>query len=282
MSDTDLLAAALQYAASGLAVFACHYPVINGVARCSCGHPECASPAKHPYGRLAPGGCNSASKDPAVLTRWFRGGPYNIAIATGAVSGIVVLDVDPEHGGDDSLKRLDAEHGALPPTWRVLTGGGGEHFYFCYPGRPVANSAGGIAPGLDIRGDGGYVIAAESRHICGRHYAWNVDFHPDEVPLDALPEWLCTAVAPRERSQANIDWKAFAHTIAPEGGRHNAIISLAGLLFYRMAPEAHLAGELLYSWNLTHCNPPLPELEVRRMVEWAAARERDRRTGATR
>jgi putative DNA primase/helicase len=277
------LDAARQYAASGLSVFACHYPVLNGTARCSCGDPECSSPAKHPYGRLACHGCRSASREPRVVTSWFGSGvPYNIAIATGTISGVIVLDVDPRHGGDDTLKCLEAEHGPLPPTWRVLSGGGGEHYYFRHPGLLVGNSVGSLGPGLDLKADGGYVIAPPSRHICGRPYTWNVDFHPEDTPLAAMPDWLVANTKASAAHNGNINWQAFADAIVPEGGRHNAIIRLCGLLFYRLRAEAHLAATLVYSFNQTHCTPPLDDLEVRRMIEWAAKQELERQSGGAR
>jgi hypothetical protein len=93
MSPLDMAAA---YAARGLAVFPCHYPIINGTTRCSCGNPNCADAAKHPYGRHAPHGWKGASKDPRRIERWWGAAvPYNVAIAAGAVSGIVVIDIDP-------------------------------------------------------------------------------------------------------------------------------------------------------------------------------------------
>jgi putative DNA primase/helicase len=271
----------LDYAARGVAVFPCHYPVINGAARCSCGNVNCSSPAKHPYQRHAPHGFKSASTFPPVIQQWCSE-PYNVAIATGAVSGVIVVDIDPRNGGDESLVQLEAEHGTLPLTWRVLTGGGGEHIYFAHPGGHVACSI--FAPGIELKGDGGYVVAPQSRHISGRHYEWNVDHHPEEIPLAPAPQWVVERGRPRARvpPSGRTDWKVFAVARVDEGSRHNAIIHLCGLLFRRMAREAHLAASLIYSFNQTHCNPPLDELEVRRMIEWAAAAERDRQTGAAR
>src|SRR6516165_8431860 len=95
------------YLRLALAIFPCHYPIINGSARCSCGNKACTNAGKHPYARFASNGFKSASKDPRVIKRW-HGGPYNLGIATGAVSGIVVLDSDPRNGGEQSLAQLKA------------------------------------------------------------------------------------------------------------------------------------------------------------------------------
>jgi putative DNA primase/helicase len=267
-----------MYLKLGLAIFPCHYPVINGTNCCSCGKPECDRPAKHPYGRFAPAGFKSASKDPHVIRRW-DGGNYNIAAATGAVSGIVVVDIDPRHDGGWSLVALEQEHGALPHTWHALTGGGGEHFYFRHPGRFVGCSEAKIAPGIDVRGDDGYAILPPSRHISGRPYAWDVDHHPEHVALADMPEWL---LAKASTEKPKVDWRRFADEPVPEGQRHKAIRSLAGLLFYRLYREPDLAARLLVTFNQGRCQPPLPDEEIERIIDHAAGREaaRRRRAGA--
>ena len=269
----------LDYPSFGLAIFACHYPVANGVARCSCGNTDCASPAKHPYGRLAPHGLKDASKDPRFIERWCAG-PYNIAVATGSISGVIVLDIDPRNGGDESLAELEAEHGALPLTWRVLTGGGGEHIYFAHPGGHIEKPD--FAAGINLKGDGGYVIAPPSRHIAGRPYAWHVDGHPENVSLAPTPKWvILRAQASERRAAGQIDWRAFASEAFLDGSRHNALTRLAGLLFYRLSREPHLAAQLLISFNQTRYNPPIPDDELVKIIDWAASRELYRRRPAT-
>ncbi|NIT04147.1 hypothetical protein GTO10_04460, partial [Candidatus Saccharibacteria bacterium] len=111
-------------------------------------------------------GCKDATSNERTIVAWGEKWPdANIGVATGQASGIVVLDVDKRHGGDDSLFELEQKHGELPKTVEVITGGGGRHIYFKYPSGDVTvkNAAGlaGIA-GLDIRGDGGYVVAPPS------------------------------------------------------------------------------------------------------------------------
>jgi hypothetical protein len=267
----------LAYAELGLAVFACHHIVVNGTARCSCGNPNCTDLGKHPYGRHAPNGFKNASKDPRIIGRWSCG-PYNIAIATGMISGVIVVDIDPRNRGDKSRAQLEAEHGPLPPTWRAFTGGAGEHIYFAHPGGYIPCSEGKVAPGIDIKGDGGYVIAPPSRHISGRRYAWDVDHHPEHIELAAMPPWLIETIAtPNSGDMPKKDWKAFVATPIVDGTRHNALKSLAGLLFYRLARETHLAAELLIAFNQTRCNPPLQETELLGIIDWAAVRETQRR-----
>jgi len=123
------------------------------------------------------------------VQRWWRRWPdANVGIVTGAVSGLVVLDVDPRHGGEESLAALEAEHGALPRTVESLTGGGGQHLYFRHPGASVPSRP--IAPGLDLKGDGGLVVSPPSGHVSGRAYAWESGCAPGDVPIANLPEWL--------------------------------------------------------------------------------------------
>ncbi|MBI2192444.1 MAG: bifunctional DNA primase/polymerase [Planctomycetes bacterium] len=176
---------ALKYAQCGLRVVPCHTPTSAG---CSCAKgPACQSPGKHP--RLS-AWQKESSVDTRVLSEWFRRWPEtNIGIATGTVSEIMVLDVDPRHGGLDSLKRLEKQNGGLPPTPTVSTGGRGFHHYLKHPGRAVKNKI-GLLSGLDIRGDAGFVVAPPSLHVSGALYAWRPGRAPWEVQPAPCPEWL--------------------------------------------------------------------------------------------
>ncbi len=100
-----------------------------------------------------------------MVAGWWDTDPdANIGIVTGSRSGIVVIDIDPGHGGYESLAELINQHGKLPDTPVARTGGGGEHLFFKHPNIEVRNSAGRIGPGIDVRGDGGYVVGAPSIH----------------------------------------------------------------------------------------------------------------------
>jgi hypothetical protein len=131
-----------------------------------------------------------ASTDPRVIARWFRERPYlNLGVCTGARS-FVAIDVDPDKGGADSLYALQRRFGRLPDTVEALTGGGGRHLCFAPPaGRQIRNKqCWAEFPGLDIRGDGGYIVVAPSLHRSGRPYEWEAFSHPDDVPLAPLPD----------------------------------------------------------------------------------------------
>jgi hypothetical protein len=164
---------ALDYATRGWPVFPV-WPIKGG--KCSCGEVDCQHPGKHPIGKLAPKGRNSATTDPETIKRWWGQHPKaNIGIPTGPESGLVVVDVDPRHGGLDSLKKLEAL-GKFPLTLKAKTGGGGWHIFLAHPGngqkiksRPLPGY-----PGIDIKGDGGYIVTPPSNHISGGSYSWEI------------------------------------------------------------------------------------------------------------
>lgn len=177
---------ALEYAAQGRPVFPCHTPAEAG---CSCGRTDCSSPGKHPRTRR---GLRDASTDPEIVETWWRRWPSaNVGVLTGRPSGLVVIDIDPRHGGAESMRRLVDEHGQLPQGPRVQTGSGGWHLFFASRDREVRNSVNRVGPGIDVRGEGGYVIAPPSVHPCGGRYVWT---RGGEAP--EMPEWLQRIVDP--------------------------------------------------------------------------------------
>jgi hypothetical protein len=128
--------------------------------------------SKEPY----PGthGFKDATRDPARITDTFTQLPdSNVGIATGALSGIWVLDVDAKSGGIESLRDLCNENGNLPLAPVVHTPTGGLHIYFRH--RPGIKSKANIARGLDVRADGGYIVAPPSVHPKGGAYSWDFD-----------------------------------------------------------------------------------------------------------
>jgi hypothetical protein len=196
------------------------------------------------------------------LARWPGA---NLGIVTGAISGIVVIDVDPKHGGEESLARLVLEHGPLPLTIEARTGGGGRHLYFAHLGDRIANKV-GFAPGLDLRGDGGYVVAPPSMHPSGRRYEWAAG--PDETAPAPIPRWLLRLVGaggPRT-GHPLAHWRRLVREGVTEGERNSTIASLAGhLLWHGVDPSVVL--DLLLAWNRARCRPPLPEAEVAQVVD---------------
>lgn len=153
---------------------------------------------------LGGGGCKAATTDLSQIDAWWRAYPgANIGIATGKPSGVWALDVDGRPGAT-SLSELEAKHGALPATLRQITGGGGEHYLFAdHSGAPLRNRA-RLLPGLDVRADGGYIIAAPSIHPdTGHPYAWHKPHHPLSHAIANAPAWLTDLVLERsERERA--------------------------------------------------------------------------------
>jgi hypothetical protein len=146
----------------------------------------CRPGAKLP---ATPHGFHDATDDPDRVLAWWDAVPtYNIAVATGAVSGLVVLDVDP--GGAATMADLIRTHGPLPRTTAVRTPRGGWHGYYRHPGVPVPCSAGKLGRNVDVRGDGGYVLTPPST-VNGTAYTWRDDPWPGPPALAELPAaWL--------------------------------------------------------------------------------------------
>ena len=182
--------AALEYARRGWRVFPLH-GVVDG--SCTCPNGECSSPGKHPRVRR---GLHEASTDPDRITHWWRRWPdANIGIATGAVSGVVVIDVDLRHDADEldvSASMASLLDRGLPGTFTSLTGGGGLHLFYATRDEDLGNTAGrlpgldGKLPGIDLRASGGYVVAPRSAHISGGSYEW-LELNGS---IARAPEWL--------------------------------------------------------------------------------------------
>jgi hypothetical protein len=288
-----VLPTALAFARHGYAVFPVNWPVDQGgKLLCSCGSDgrgkPCGTPAKHPYGKLAPHGLLSATADAGIVEHWFgyAAPQANLGVTT---DKLVVVDVDPRHDGDESFQTLIREHGELPPTWRALTGGGGEHVLFAATDRiDIANVVAEtidnppLGPGIDIRARGGYIVAPPSRHISGREYAWSVDHHPQDLKLAPAPEWLIARLTAPIGDPAGGDKSA----AAPIASDKWAQLTRQPITEYRDMVAAKIAGHLLrhncdyqlvlgmmHGWNSAWCNPPLGYDELNRIVARIANKE---------
>lgn len=196
---SDLKRAALYYANYGWPVVSLHF-MKDG--RCSCGRVRCDSPGKHPTTKHGP---KDASRNEIQIDHWWNRRPEaNIGIRTGVNTGIVVIDVDPRHGGDESLAELVREHGELPATVEALTGGGGRHLVFKHPGGTVRNRS-NMRPGIDVRGDGGYIVAPPSNHASGGQYRWREGHGPHEMTPAEMPAWLLALVTRGNLEDTNTD-----------------------------------------------------------------------------
>ncbi|HUA98401.1 MAG TPA: bifunctional DNA primase/polymerase, partial [Terracidiphilus sp.] len=244
----------------GWPVFPLHSPTARG---CSCERAECAKPAKHP--RTAHG-LKDASRDAETIREWWTRWPdANIGIATGQPSGFFVIDVDGE-AGRASVAELARQGLTLPSTLTVTTGrpDGGEHRYFRMPeGVDIRNDQSGrIGPHIDVRGTGGFVVAAGSTHASGKIYRF-VD------PLAAIadaPAWVIERLAARsDPPAAPLQPAQDTAKVTPKGQRTRRMVSLAGTLHRRNvsveAIEACLAVE--NQAKADPSNPPLRPEKVR-------------------
>ena len=201
----------------------------------------------------------------ATVTDWYRRWPdANVGVVTGAISNLVVLDIDPNHGGDASIGRLERQLAPLPVTVQATTGGGGRHLYFAHPGGLVRNRA-GLAQGIDVRGDGGYIVAPPSVHPSGRRYAWVLGRSPAEMVPAALPRWVFVRAGGLHMGRSRDEWRRLVREGVPEGQRNSTIASLTGHLLWH-GVDAEVALELLLAWNRLRCRPPLDDAEVAQVV----------------
>jgi hypothetical protein len=219
-----------------------------------------------------------ATLDHRTIESWWRRWPgANVGIATGGTMRLLAVDIDPDAGGEAGLAALEREHGAPPATVEVVTPRGGRHLYLIVPdGRPMpGNSVGRLAPGIDTRGDGGYVLAPPSV-VAGRRYSWSVD-SANRVAM--APCWLLDRLAQgcgNGEATPPEQWLQLVTSGVEQGARNQSVARLAGLLFRRLAAPK-LVAELIACFNAVKCQPPLGAEELRRTLDSIAAREMRRR-----
>ena len=261
---------AAWYARQGLEIFPVHVAVSGS---CSCGVPGCNSPGKHPATKH---GVKDATSDMAQIVKWWVENPsYNIGLHC---NQFTVLDVDGEIG-KESLRKFVKQNKDLTSFMngpRAKTGGGGYHFFF--KASDIGNKV-GIAPGLDLRGAGGYVIAAPSLHHSGKRYEWDIGLNEGLIPDG--PGWVRYLVKKQsgqfksiqtrsngEKPKIDID----ALPSIANGTRHNELTRLAGRLFWEGRGFSEVA-ELLNKINFSKCSPPLGQRDIDRIVRGIARKE---------
>ncbi|MBV9727449.1 MAG: bifunctional DNA primase/polymerase, partial [Gammaproteobacteria bacterium] len=226
---------------------------------------------KIPDGRFTPHGFKDATVDTERIMRFWRDNPeYNVAIVTGKDSGLFVLDVDDRSGGLETLHALTGKHGGLPQTTTVVTPSGGTHYFFRHAGgQPLPCTTNFPGPGLDLRADGGYVLAPPSVGSNGRHYEYD-----DRVAPALPPEWLVKALAEYREAMNRVDAADYARIFegVPEGGRDDAFTRFVGHLFAR-GHAAEVVLGIASDANTLHCKPPMKAQQVRKIVDSIARRE---------
>ena len=209
-------------------------------------------------------GCNEATTDAAQVKAWWQKWPNaNIGIATGKRSGglvVIDLDIDDNKGIDGYHTLLDweREHGEFPETWQSITGRGGYHLFF-KSNKEHKNRA-GIIEGVDVRGDGGYIVAPPSIHANGRRYEW--EYSPEDIALAKVDDTVLFFLS-QEKDGTSTSFVAPA--IVPSGERNHSMFRFACMMQAKgSADEAVYAATM--AENKAKCNPPLDEDEIRLIV----------------
>lgn len=229
--------------------------------------------------KTAHGFKEATRSEASIIQLWSKWPAAGIAVATGKPSGIVAIDVDPSNGGEDGFATLAGELGAPGRTVQVITPRGGYHLWFRAPPAAVACSAGKLAPGVDIRGDGGYVVAPPTTRPDGSGWHWA----PGGSPLAELqPEWLKAMTATADQKSASpkpaSTWVAMLASGIPDGRRNQDLAAVFGHMLARDL-DVHLAALLLHLVNKSACHPPLDGLEVEKIIASIAGREARKRRG---
>ncbi|HEY1656068.1 MAG TPA: bifunctional DNA primase/polymerase [Candidatus Tumulicola sp.] len=234
-----MLDGALEYARRGWYVFPVH-----GIRNesCTCGAAGCVSPGKHPHVKGWP---VIATTDRQTIAQWWRQWPEaNIGVACGP-SGLLVLDIDPRHGGDKSLEWLEELHRHFY-NLKAKTGGGGFHLFFKKPAtatvRSRANALGNGYRGIDIRADGGFIVLPPSLHVSGKRYEWDeqgsVILSASEIP--AAPPWLIDLL----QEPAPVRSRAKGSVVISVGQRNHAAFETACTLLRQDLAEDTVVDEL--------------------------------------
>ena len=255
-----MIDAAMRYADAGIPVFPLHWVKQDGTCSCRLGA-LCQAPGKHPRIR---NWSEEASADREKIAAWWTRTPQaNIGIPMGEKSGLVALDVDTRHDGDKSLADLTAKFGELPKTVRATTGSGGKHYIFRYTEALCLKNAVGFCDGLDVRTQGGMIVAPPSMHVSGNAYRWDRDCSPFVCAAAEMPQWLAeeirkvgTAYTAKKKTGTAAGVKKIK-----EGGRNNHLTSLAGALRRKgVGREGILAT--LRAENAERLEPPLDEANL--------------------
>ena len=238
--------AAIEYAKKGFAVFPLKYR------------------DKVPLTR---NGCKDATTDAAQIKAWWQKYPNaNIGLATGSVSQnifVIDLDIDEDRGidGYHSLEDWQREHGDFPETWTAITGRGGYHLY--YRGNGKIKNRAGIIDGVDIRGNGGYVVAPPSIHKNGRRYEW--EYSPDEFELAKADNNVMYFLNHDDHRQS----ASFTMpNIVSAGQRNQMLFRFACMMQAKGASDQSVFAATMAE-NESSCSPPLTEQEVRIIVSSA-------------
>lgn len=258
MSKKEHLDFALQFAARGWPVF----PLA----------PKEKKPMEGSRGFL------DASTNERILNRsWDNTPDANIGLATGKTAGFWILDIDGEKGSK-SLTQIETEIGSLPETLESKTGNGGRHLFFKWPAAREIRNKQDLRPGIDVRGEGGYIVAPPSIHPNGQAYEWP---YGDQTPIIDAPPALLDIISPPKKNVA--PWEKLSQSQAPPpvvintstpiierakkylaeceastqgSGGHDALLWAARALVVGFELDDTTALNLLWSEFNPRCTPP--------------------------
>lgn len=221
------------------------------------------------------GGCKVATTERTTIERWWDKNPqYNIGIATGnKSSGLVVIDLDVDKNkgidGYDVLRDWQNKHGKLPETWQSITGRGGYHYF--YKDAIVHSNRVGLYEGVDIRGEGGYIVAPPSVHPNGNIYEWEQGPEEYEIAqVDNIVNDFLKGEKQRRDSEHKTNFKV--PELIPEGKRVDTIVRLIASLRTKGLDDDAIKAAVRVE-NEKRCNPPLKEKELEKAVFPALKRD---------
>jgi hypothetical protein len=211
---------------------------------------------------LTPNGFKDASTDRSRIHAWWNRHPgANIGIATGSRSGLAVVDRDADN--PEVAKIWDS----LPPTVEVATSRGRHRYYRIPEGVKVRSRV--LTPGLDLKAEGGYVVAAGSMHPSGTRYefvAETMDIGVAPLPSELVePEPTRNPSRRRETTSMGVDVNLDNNGPIPEGTRNRTLTSIGGSKRAQGLGRDDLLDHLL-AVNEARCNPPLAEGEISRIA----------------
>lgn len=221
------------------------------------------------------GGCKAATTEKSKIERWWNQNPrYNIGIATGNKSnGLVVIDLDVDKNkgidGYEVLRDWQNKHGELPETWQSITGRGGYHYF--YKDTITHSNKVGLYEGVDIRGEGGYIVAPPSVHPNGNTYEWEQEPKEYEIAqVDDIVNDFFKGEKQRIDSEHKTNFKV--PELIPEGKRVDTIVRLIASLRTKGLDDDAIKAAVRVE-NEKRCNPPLKEKELEKAVFPALKRD---------
>jgi predicted P-loop ATPase len=247
--SNKLLEAALKYATEyGWAVF------------------PCSSTSKKP---LTPHGCKDAKKSVGAIKAWWNKWPdASVGVATGTASNLIVIDEDLDEdkglNGYEEVSAWERINGKLPDTALCITGRGGYHLYYRYDKDDIKNRA-GLLDGVDVRGEGGYVIAPPSMHPNGTEYQW--EDSPDEIALASVDGMVRKFLfGDNEKPRSAAEFKLPDRI--QSGERNETLFKLACSMQSQGLPDAAIVAALEQT-NQTACDEPLDTEELETIISSA-------------